>query len=110
MKMSGLFFVVVAMLSASAAHADCFDGFWTTIGCTLVGSTIAPTLSTVGPGDDKDAYVQQVRDQAAEFVADDGEVAAGPMLKDMFEKMRATNLGSMNLSDRDLATLILKSD
>jgi uncharacterized protein (TIGR02448 family) len=110
MKMSGLVFVVVAMLTASVAHADCFDGFWMTIGCTLVGSTLAPTLSITGPGDDKDTYVQEVRDQAADFVANDGESVAGPMLRDAFEKMRATNLGSMNLSDQDLATLILKSD
>ena len=66
--------VVLASVSAlllgtvSAFAEDCSKSLGDGMGCLMLGSTIAPSLLTSGYGRNKEAYVNQLRDDAAEYV------------------------------------------
>src|SRR5579884_861382 len=92
MKTLAILFVFTVLCTVSA-QADCFEGFWSTLGCSLIGSTVSPTLSTIGVNEGKQGYIEQVRAEAAEYVADHGDSAPGSalpgsVLKEAIQKIR----------------------
>lgn len=109
--MKKFLFVLIALASfaqTGVARADDCSG-WDVITCGVMSSVVI-SLSNLGAfGGDKTAYVAQVKDDAAEFVADP-QAIAGSVLEGALRDVRANDANVQDLSDRQIAAIILNAN
>ncbi len=130
--MKKLIFVLVLALFANFAHAanaknsddggddgtdtghfyECYSWAaytWThPLTCTFGLSTTLPLITTFGAPESKEAYVSQLRDDSAEFVAADGFTPASALLQNAINTIRAQDASNQGVSDLEIARAILK--
>ena len=108
MKKFGALFLLTTV-SAFAAHADCNWNYF----CALGQSTSHPIelsemLSSNGYNSLNQEFIAQVRDQAAEYVAADGQEGEGALLSDAINMLRSTSAQAASLSDLEIARDLMK--
>ncbi len=100
--------ILAGVLVAGLAQADpCND---TGIGfeCGLTIATFAPfviSMTSTQQQGGSQAYQQELREEAADFLAQDGPAPA--MLAEAMKQIRANDPQARNLSDRELAAMIV---
>ena len=95
---------------AAAAHAEeCSNGALEWINCASL-STAYITLSNLGAFQNKAAYMAQLKDDAADYVAAGADAIDGAVLKEAIDGVRAHVASAKELSDREIAVLILTSN
>ena len=117
MKIISTLVVAMSLLTASSAFAELQCGEngdmspwcaillvstspYTTV-ANLVGSTSAPSIDQ-----NREAYVNLVREDAAEFVAADGTSVAGAFLQDAIKSIRQKSTATTQMSDLEIAKLV----
>ena len=90
---------LLATLSAPAAHASSFAG-------SSAGSSAAGSSASSGSTSGEDKIVRAARDDAASFVASDGEIR-GAMLEAALQRLRERHPPLRDSSDMRLAQAIL---
>jgi uncharacterized protein (TIGR02448 family) len=110
MKKMGFLFLGVALLISGTAQADDCQGFFEGMNCMLMSSALW-SLSTLGAFQDpREAYISVLKDEAANYVASDDGAAIGAVLQDAISQVRVNDISVANLTDRDVALIILKSN
>ena len=108
--MKKLIFVFGFILLATAARAeDCSNSPLEWIGCASMSSAYI-SLSNLGAFQNKAAYMAQLKDDAADYVAAGSGAIDGAVLREAIEGVRAHVASAQGLSDREIALLILSSN
>src|ERR1700745_3533209 len=108
--MKKVIFVLGFMLLATGARAEgCTSGPLEWINCASMSSAYA-TLSNLGAFQDKAAYVAQLKDDAADYIASGSDAITGAVLKEAIAGIRADVPSAPAMSDREIALQILNSN
>src|SRR5260370_511744 len=94
--------------AATAAHAeDCNTSFLERLNCLFMSSAYI-TFSNLGAFQNpREAYVAQLRDDAADLVGSPDGTAVGAVLKNAIADIRAKDSTTQSMSDNDIALKIL---
>jgi hypothetical protein len=119
MKKFGIVLVLASMALTSIAQADlgnCARFEDDSIGCISLLTALAssgPVGTSIGLTsafsnyDGKAAYVAQLRDDSAQYVAADGSAPATALLQDAIQTIRAQDANTQSMSDREVAIQLL---
>ena len=107
--------LLIAMTGSAVANdspCEDQDGSGKTM-CVSVLLSLGPTGSTVlssgVPGDDREAYLGQVRDDAAEYVGLQGAAAPSAFLKDAIAQIREKSAAATSMTDLEIAKILVSS-
>ncbi len=100
--------ILAVFLVAGLAHADPCNDTGIGIECGLTIATFAPFVISMTSSQQQggsQAYQQELREEAADFLAQDGPAPA--MLAEAMKQIRANDPQARTSSDRELAALIV---
>ena len=100
--------MLVCLATSTAAYAeDCNTSFLERLNCLFMSSAYV-TFSNLGAFQNpREAYVAQLRDDAADLVGSPDGTAVGAVLKDAIVDIRAKDATTQSMSDSDIALKIL---
>jgi uncharacterized protein (TIGR02448 family) len=111
---SAFLMLMTVSLFGGAAHAGpCGDNSDTdAVLCSIVLVSASPSATTSGlldstSSDDRETYLNQLRDDSAAFVAQDGEVAPGPALGNAIARIRAKDPKAAQMTDVQIAAILM---
>ena len=104
----------MTLLASASAHAECSmdsdegNGFACSILFSSLMTSIAPTVapSSSSVAENRETYVNVVREDAAEFIATNGQGVASALLKDVMNQMREKTSASNQVTDLQIAKLV----
>jgi uncharacterized protein (TIGR02448 family) len=116
-KKLGLIALLLTAMTTSAMATDGPCGDQDQMGTFLCGVlfvSLSPLGSTIGvtaltTNHEREVYINQVRDDAAEYVGSAGAATPSAVLKSAIETIRATTTDALGKTDLELAKFVIGS-